>query len=176
MKLLGVCSSSQYNYLWAIKYCWNYFIWMQCPKIIFYTCIFKESVFSFCFSLSTKKMRSSSAELSSSWEMLCTSGGSGSVTKRKVNFLVKAMPAANGQRLRMWFSSRIDFHTDNCNGAQIIKIVLGTENKSLIQVWCLLFPVAQVLTPHIQLVRIWILADSFCFGTTDKIISSFIAY
>lgn len=35
------------------------------PKILFCTCIFKGSVFSYCFSLSTNS-RSSSAELSSS--------------------------------------------------------------------------------------------------------------
>lgn len=66
--------------------------------------------------------------------MFCTSSGSGSVTKGKMNSLVKAIPAANGQRLRILVSSRIDFHADNCNGAQLIKIVPGTENTSLIQV------------------------------------------
>lgn len=51
-----------------------------------------------------------------------------------MNSLVKAMPAANGQRLRMGVSSRIGFHADNCSGAQLIKIVPGTENTSLLQV------------------------------------------
>lgn len=51
-----------------------------------------------------------------------------------MTFLVKAIPAANVQRLRISVSSRIAFYTDNCNGLQVIKIVPGTENTSLIQV------------------------------------------
>lgn len=55
MKLLDVCSSRQYNYLWAIKY--SEIIEFGCcaQKIDFYTCILKGSVFSYCFSLSTEK-------------------------------------------------------------------------------------------------------------------------
>lgn len=79
-------------------------------------------------------MQRNSAELSSWLELFCTSSGSGSVTKRKITFLVKAIPAANVQSLRILVSSTIAFYTDNCNGVQIIKIVAGTENISLIQV------------------------------------------
>lgn len=79
-------------------------------------------------------MRRSGAELSSCLELFCTLSGRGSVTKRKITFLVKAIPPANVQRLRILVSSRIAFYTDNCNGVQIIKIVPGTEKSSLIQV------------------------------------------
>lgn len=97
-------------------------------------CIFKGSGFSYCYSPNTKKMRRNTAELSSRLELFCTSSDSGSATKRKMAFLVKAIPAANVQRLRIFVSSRIAFYTDNCNGVQIIKIVSATENIRLIQV------------------------------------------
>lgn len=97
-------------------------------------CIIKGSGFSYCYYPNIKKMRRNSGELSSCLELFCTSSGSGSVTKRKITFIVKAIPTANEWRLRISVPSRTAFYTDNCNGVQIIKIVSGIENTSLIQV------------------------------------------